>query len=401
MYEEKTYENLLNRAMSDIDPKAGVQLGEGYLVYNALSALAYELEKLYVELSWVIDQGHVQTADLEHLIRICEDRGITRKPATYASVSVQGDAEIPKGTRVRLKGYVFDVGDALDVGAHLYKAVCETAGEGPNGVTGKAQVMDYVPALTWVTINELLIPGQNIESADSLRKRYLESFDTTGFGGNIRDYQKKVLAISGVGAVRVTRAWNRDIHPGQMIPSEKVTRWYETTNATFPDEVQSWLTAVYTAAKERLLTVGGTVLITILGSDFAPASDELVKEVQEAVDPDDGEGTGIAPIGHLVTVHSAEAVPINVSAKLSFSSGHTYTELSAAIDAALSDYLKELRTSWQDEKSLVVRIRQIEKRILGIPGILDIGGLTMNGQMENLDLGQYQVPTYGGFTNVE
>lgn len=36
MYEEKTYENLLNKAMSDIDEKAGVQLGEGYLVYNAL-----------------------------------------------------------------------------------------------------------------------------------------------------------------------------------------------------------------------------------------------------------------------------------------------------------------------------------------------------------------------------
>lgn len=366
MYEEKTYENLLNRAISDIDSKAGVQLGEGYLVYNALSALAYELEKLYVELAWVIDQGHVQTADLEHLTRICEDRGIARKPATYAVVSVQGDAAIPKGTRVRLKGYVFDVGDALDEATHRYKAVCETAGEGPNGISGKAEIVDYVQGLTLVTINELLIPGQNIESADSLRKRYLDSFNTTGFGGNIRDYQKKFLAISGVGAVRVTRAWNRDIHPGQMIPSDAVDKWYEANLKSLPEEVESWLTTVYTAAKERLLTVGGTVLVTILNSELSPASDELVKEVQEAVDPDDGEGTGIAPIGHLVTVRSAGDTPITVRAKLSFAAGYSYENLSQSIDAAISDYLKELRTSWQDEKSLVVRIRQIENRILNI-----------------------------------
>ena len=399
MYEEKTYENLLNKAMSDIDPKAGVQLGEGYLSYNALSALAYELEKLYVELNWVIGQGHVQTADLEHLIRICDDRGITRKPATYAVVSAQGDAAIPEGTRIRLKGYIFDVGDVLDETTHLYKAVCETAGTGPNGISGKAEIVDYVQGLSWVTINELLIPGQNIESEDSLRQRYYDSFDTTGFGGNARDYRKKVLEIDGVGAVRVTRAWNKDIHPGQMIPKDEVTAWYEKNLQSFPEEVRSWLTAVYTAAHDRLLTVGGTVLVTILNSELSPASDELVKEVQEALDPDDGEGTGIAPIGHLVTVRSAEAAPVTVSAKLSFSAGYTFEQLTVAIDTEISGYLKELRSDWQNEKTTTVRIRQIENRILNIRGILDITGLTVNGQTENIELDAYSVPTYGGFTN--
>lgn len=349
----------------------------------------------------MIDQGHVQTADLEHLIRICDDRGITRKTATYAVVSAQGDAAIPAGTRIRLKGYVFAVGDALDEETHLYKATCETAGTGPNGITGKAAILDYVPGLSQVTINELLIPGQNIESEDSLRQRYYDSFNTTAFGGNIRDYKKKVLGIDGVGAVRVTRVWNRDIHPKQMIPSDAVTAWYETKLSSLPEEVQNWITAVYTAAKERLLTVGGTVLITILNSELSPASAELVKEVQEALDPEAGEGTGIAPIGHVVTVRSAAAVPMSISAKLSFSSGYSYEQLSAAIDTAISDYLKELRSVWQDEKTTVVRVRQIENRILNIRGILDISGLTVNSQTENIELGAYEVPTYGGFTNVE
>ena len=48
MYEDKTYSSLLQDALSDVG--GGVQTGEGYLVYNALSALAYELEKLYIQM---------------------------------------------------------------------------------------------------------------------------------------------------------------------------------------------------------------------------------------------------------------------------------------------------------------------------------------------------------------
>ena len=52
MYEDKTYSSLLQDALSDVG--GGVQTGEGYLVYNALSALAYELEKLYIQMDYII-----------------------------------------------------------------------------------------------------------------------------------------------------------------------------------------------------------------------------------------------------------------------------------------------------------------------------------------------------------
>ena len=51
MYEDKTYSSLLQDALSDVG--GGVQTGEGYLVYNALSALAYELEKLYIQMDYI------------------------------------------------------------------------------------------------------------------------------------------------------------------------------------------------------------------------------------------------------------------------------------------------------------------------------------------------------------
>lgn len=44
MYEDKTYSSLLQDALSDVG--GGVQTGEGYLVYNALSALAYTNKQL-------------------------------------------------------------------------------------------------------------------------------------------------------------------------------------------------------------------------------------------------------------------------------------------------------------------------------------------------------------------
>ena len=51
MYEDKTYSSLLQDALSDVG--GGVQTGEGYLVYNALSALAYEMEKLYIQMDYI------------------------------------------------------------------------------------------------------------------------------------------------------------------------------------------------------------------------------------------------------------------------------------------------------------------------------------------------------------
>ncbi|MFQ7031934.1 MAG: hypothetical protein ACLRRJ_03235 [Clostridium sp.] len=58
MYESKTYSALLQDALNEI--RAGVQTGEGYLVYNAISALAYELEKIYIQLDYIMDQNAIR-----------------------------------------------------------------------------------------------------------------------------------------------------------------------------------------------------------------------------------------------------------------------------------------------------------------------------------------------------
>lgn len=99
--------------------------------------------------------------------------------------------------------------------------------------------------------------------------------------------------------------------------------WYAALAGTLPPAVDAWLSAVYRAAKAKKLTIGGTVKLTILDSEFGVSTDTLIDTVQTTVDPEAnaGEGYGLAPIGHVVSVEKAEAVPVAVTTSLTFDAG--------------------------------------------------------------------------------
>ena len=96
-------------------------------------------------------------------------------------------------------------------------------------------------------------------ATEDLRQRYFDSFEEKAFGGNVRDYLEKTNAIPGVGSTKVTRVWNTNIHPADMIPTAKVKTWYEGVVETLDEEVALWLSSVFLAAQEKKLTTGGTV----------------------------------------------------------------------------------------------------------------------------------------------
>jgi uncharacterized phage protein gp47/JayE len=183
-----------------------------------------------------------------------------------------------------------------------------------------------------------------------------------------------------------------------MIPTAKVETWYKGIVDMLDQEVALWLSSVYAAAQDKKLTTGGTVLLTILNSDFGTASNTLIETVQETIDPAEfaGEGYGLAPIGHVVTVKSADAVEITVKTTITFETGYSWSNLQTSIDTAISDYLLELRKSWADTDHLVVRTSHIETRLLAISGIVDIDNTKINGSTNNLTLGKYEVPVFKG-----
>lgn len=396
MYEDITYEEILKRMLDRVSDKFDKR--EGSVIWDTHSPTAIELQILYIELDTILREAYGDTASREFLILRCQERGIYPNPATKAVLK-----GVFTPNNIDVSEQRFNIGDLNYVVTGKkedgeYEVECETAGNIGNQYLGTMIPIEYIKGLQTAELTEVLIPGKDEEDTEDLRERYFNSFDEKAFGGNATDYIEKTNRIAGVGKTKVTRVWNSDISPTDMIPSDAVMTWYQNISGTLTGEIADWLSSVFKAASEKKLTTGGTVLLTIINSEYGPASDTLVKNVQNEIDPEEnaGDGYGIAPIGHFVTVKSANAVEINIKTDITFDTGYSWNNRQALIEDAISEYLLSLRKTWADSPYLIVRVSQIETKILGISGIIDIKDTLMNGSEENLILGSYEIPVFGG-----
>lgn len=396
MFEEVTYEGILERMLGRVSNRFDRR--EGSVIWDTHSPTAIELKNLYIALDSIIQEAYGDTATREFLILRCKERRIIPYGAAYAILKGEftpEDLEVV-GKRFNIGKMNYIVTEKLPDGG--YKVQCETEGEEGNRYLGTMTPIEYIKGLESAELTEVLIPGEDEEGTEELRQRYFSFFDSRAFGGNVKDYLEKANAIPGVGCTKVTRVWNGDLSPSDMIPSKAVDDWYKSISASMNAEVGDWLRTVYTAAKEKKLTTGGSVLLTILNSKFDTASKELIETVQKTIDPEEyaGEGYGFAPIGHVVLVRSAEGVQVDVRIKVTFDQGYDWAKLKKSIESVVADYLSKLRREWADTSNLVIRISQIETRILSLRGIIDVEQTTLNGHNENLVLGTYEVPVFGG-----
>lgn len=392
MYENETYEVILDRMLARVSDALDKRPSSP--IYDTHSATAIELKILYIELETLIQNSYGDTAAREFLILLAKDRGLSPDPATHA---------ILKGvftpTTIDVTGQRFNIGDINYIATEKisdgqYQMQCESTGEIGNQYLGQMIPMDYIPGLETATLTEVLIPGEDDEDTEVFRQRYFDSFNEQTFGGNRADYLAKVRGVDGVGDCKIIRVWNGDIRPAEMIPNAAVQEWFRTFS-TANEDVKEWLTAVYTAAFQKKLTVGGTVRVVIVDSDdYGEASSALVQSVQQMLDPetDAGEGLGLAPIGHVVSVASADAVQIQIKTTVTFEEGYNWSNTSTAMEEAVNAYLLELRKEWSGVSQTIVRISQVETRILGVNGIVDVTGTKINGSSSNLTLGKYEIP---------
>ena len=396
MYENTTYETIRDRMLARVPDRFDKR--EGSVIWDTHSPAAIELQILYLELDNILKEAYGDSASREYLILRCRERGIAPRQATHAvlkGVFVPADIEV-SGQRFNIGDRNYVVTERIADGE--YRVRCESPGRVGNQYLGNMIPVEYIQGLQTAELTELLIPGEDEEETEESRSRYFDSFDDHAFGGNRTDYLEKTNAIPGVGRTKVTRVWNTDISPAEMIPKESVERWYDSTKETLSGEVRDWLNSVFRAAKEKKLTTGGTVLLTIINSEFGAASETLVQKVQTAMDPEvnAGEGYGLAPMGHVVKVESAKERKVTVKASLIFEPGYGWNNLQGLLEEAVSDYLLELRKEWADASYLVVRISQIDTRLLNVQGVLDVQNTSINGVMSNLSLEKYEIPVLGG-----
>ena len=348
MYENITYESILQRMLDRIPNN--IDKREGSIIYDALAPAAVELQLMYIELDVIMNESFADTASREYLIRRANERGVTPEPATNA---------ILKGVftpaSVDVLGKRFSCGKLNYVAIEKitngeYQMQCETVGLDGNANLGQMIPIEYIEGLETAELTEILIPGEDEEDTEVFRERYFKSFESQAFGGNIADYKQKTNSIQGVGGTKVTPVWNG----------------------------------------------GGTVLLTVINSNFEAASEELVQLVQETIDPtQDASGKGLAPIGHIVTVNSAEEISVNITTTITYESNYSFDTLKTQIEEVIENYLSELRKTWEDNDYLVIRSSQIDARLLDIVGIVDIQNTNVNN-VKNFTVSEYQIPVIGG-----
>ena len=348
MNEIPTYEEILQRCLDRI-PNT-IDKRQGSIIYDALAPCCVELAQMYIELSGIYDQVFIDTAVGEALDKLVEQNGVKRKDATYALRKGEFNMVVPVGNRFSDGENTYIVIENI-VGTNNSILRCEQAGVVGNSYYGPLTPITYLQGLTRAELTDIIDMGDDVESDEDLRVRYMESVTAPEFGGNVSDYQNKVKSLTGVGGCKVVPIWNG----------------------------------------------GGTVKLIITNSQGGVPTSSLVNDVQEAVDPNqDQQGLGIAPIGHIVTVEGAVARNIAVSATFTLESGVDPTDIQDSVNNIVDNYFKSLSTNWDKEDNLIARISQLETRLLGVAGVLDITNTKMNNSTSNLSLESNEIPVREG-----
>lgn len=346
MYEDKTFENILDDMLDRIPDTFDKR--EGSIIYDALAPVAIELQLIYLELDNILKETFADTASRTYLIKRCAERGIIPKQATQSILLIKTFPrllEIPINTRVGNDKLVFKIIEKKKNG--LYLIECENKGKIGNIYGGKLNSLDYIENLEYIEIVKLVIPADDEEETETLRKRYFKSFEAEKFGGNKADYIDKVKSLNGVGACKIIPTWQG----------------------------------------------GGTVLVLILDTEFKKATIELIDNVQKKLDPEkNGKGDGIAPIGHVVTVDTVEEIDINIDINIIYKYGFDFENIQDEVIELIQQYIKILKKEWEEKNELVVRISQIESRILQINGVVDVNKTKINNLEDNLKLNSNQLP---------
>lgn len=352
--DEMTFDYIMNRMLESVPDT--VDKREGSIIYDALAPAAAELVKCYMELDVVMDETFVDTASLQYLMLRCKERGVTIQGETAAvieGVFTPSSVELTAGLRFNCDEVNYTITEKISAGH--YKLEAETLGTVGNKYTGLLLPIQTVNGLDTASIAAVLIPAEDGDTTDTLREKYYASIDGEAFGGNVADYREKVNAITSVGGVKVYPVWNG----------------------------------------------GGTVKLTIIASDFTAPSSELISKVQSAIDPEQnhGEGLGLAPIGHTVTVTGAKYADLTITANVTFAAGWNWDNGKSQLVSAANAYLNELCKAWADSETTVVRISQIETHLLTADCVVDVDGTTVNGDIKNIELAADEIPrlsTIGG-----
>lgn len=351
-YESMTYESILSQMLTAVSNSyPNLDTREGSIMFNALAPVAIELAIAYASLDNNLNESFVNTATREYIITACQQMGMDTSVffASNGEHKAYFNVEVPIYSRWNHDLYNYTVTEYLgeENGYYAYRMFCETLGSEPNNTTGDLTAIDSIPTgLTYASLVECLIEGENETDDDDVRTAYYEFVNSSFTDGNVDQYKR----------------WC-DEYPSGGIGNHKIIPLWNGAN---------------------------TVKVSILSSSNRAASNELIEEFQNYLDPGiTGMGDGEAPIGAFVTVSTATEIPIEISANITLKAGYTDTKL---IDSALSSYFSSIAYV---ENETIINYMAIGSAIINCECVKSVTNVLVNGDTSDITLGTEEIPIVG------
>lgn len=340
--DEQIKERMLERIDTDVRQQAGT------FINDILSPVSIEMAEIYIELSLLKQKMSIENIANEELDRYIEERSpLKRRQATRAKGKI---------TIIGEPGKLIEAGLIVSNGNQNYKSlntvILDESGKGivdikaldagskGNSVVNTINVLVSNNQHIHQVFNHIDVKnGFDIEDDNTYRNRYLYFIRTAPTSGNKGHYKIWAEEVEGVGLAKVIPKWNGI----------------------------------------------NTVKVIITDYNMQNADKELVSKVQNYLDPGKrGLGSGVAPIGSIVTVESAKVKDLNISVEVSTT--RNLNNIIKEIRESIENYFKQINFKHNE-----ISYAKLGLAILQVEGIDDYKNLKVNNSIENIILEEDEV----------
>lgn len=347
MFEDRTFENILNEMLA-MAP-AGTDTRQGSVFYDMVAPAAFIISRYYSELAISIELTSMDTVEGTYLDEKCKEHAIYRLPATPSirNATFVGGSVVANQRFFAEQQYFIT---KYDVDGNLI-VVAETPGEVANNIPSGTSLVpvNTISGLTEATLGDIITPGSEAENDENLRRRFREKIAGPATNGNKQHYKSWCESVAGIGLARIDPLWNG----------------------------------------------ANTVRGILIDTEGLPASQSVVDEVQEYIDPGStGLGEGVANIGAIFTAAAAQEFTIDISFDAQVE-GVSIENVKQSASAEIKAYFKEVVLGSKEKEPMIIRAAAIANVIYDIEGLVDYANLTINGGTANISVPYTHVPVLG------
>ena len=349
-FDSLTPEGIQDMLRAFIEDDLGLYAGEGGLLNIILAPGVYVFWEALQALRAQVPISFVDETSGAYIDKAAAAYGITRKPGTPASVDVTftgtANAVVPAGTMcVTADGLGFLTDEELTLGEDGSGTVPATSDDVGAVYNVPAQAIvttqESVAGVSGVTNDAAAAGGTDPETDAALFARLDAYRKTPPTSGNDRHYHQWALEVNGIGAASVIRCWDGP----------------------------------------------GTVKVIVADMELRPVEEDKVAEVAAYIETQ-------RPVTAEVTVESAEGVGVQVEVTVETDGTVSKSNTEQALTDRLAEYLGTL--AFQTGAEVVYN--RVLAIVMGLDGVTDCSGLTVNGGTANVPLDADEVPLLGTVT---